>query len=297
MWRRPGMSGSFAIVLAYASSRLTDDLRQPTLRDPPEGSKAPDSGWLTLFDLVAARALDLSLTESAPLTPSPSLTRAVFARMMELRVIRAAGEAKSDEVLGRSIYERAVWSSDGDFPTGHDLATALRRHAFGSARGESVQLEQAEIWLRLAVSELEGYARHLLRGTPATELALAHFVRLLPNLLRTASVAAVRRALWLHLRGPQVAAMPTPQEDAPNAFAEQMVARVFATARRMEGRDDNLQFTPVDGAPVPLMRRVFLTEACAIGLRYWTRPPTLSVLNQEASAHGYHRRFQPSPRG
>lgn len=275
---------------------MTDDLRQPTLRDPPEGSNAPDPGRLTLFDLVAARALDLSRTESAPLTPSPSLTRAVFARMAELGVISAASGAESDEVLGRSIYGRAVWSPESGFPTGPELAAALRRHAFGSARGESLQLERVGIWLKLAVSEIEGYARHLLRGMPATEVALSTMVRLLPNLLRTASVVAVRRALWLHLRGPQVVAMPTPEVDAPHTFAEQMVARVFTTALRMEGRGDNQQFTPVDGAPVPLLRSVFLSEACAIGRRYWTQPPNISALNQDAGPDGCRRRHQPSPR-
>lgn len=290
MWKIRAMSGSFACDLACASSRLTDDLRQPTLRDLPDGSKAPDYGRLTLFDLVAARALDLSRTESGPLTPSTALTRTVFARMAELRLIRATIPAESGQVLGRSIYEKVSWTPEEAFPSGSELAAALRRHASRAAGGDAVRHEQVEIWLVLAVSELEGYARHLLKGAPATEVALDRFVRILPHLLRMASVVAVRRALWLHLRGPQLVAMPTPNVEAPSSFAEQLVARVYATALRMEGREDNQQFTPAEAAPVPLMRRVFLSEASAIGLRYWTRVPSLPALTQDASPYGHRHR-------
>lgn len=293
MWRSAGRSVTFVALLASASSRLTDDLRQPTLNDPPDGRRAHDAGRLTLLDLVAARALDLSRTEAAPLAPSLTLSRQVLSTLAEKGIVRLVSNDDCQPTTIRSVYGQFAWSAAANFPLGAELARSLRGYVGNPVRRDAIRHEQVAVWRRLAEAELEGYARHLLRGAGAAELSIGRLMGLFPALLRTVSTAAVRRALWLHLRGPQLVQPPTSPPDAAASFAEQLAARIFTTALLVQGQSANRQFIPAEKSPTPLMRSVFLSDACALGSRYWSCCPSPTHLAPELDADG-HRRIHPS---
>lgn len=272
---------------------MTDDLRQPTLNAPPVGSRAHDAGRLTLLDLVAARALDLSRTEAAPLAPSVTLSRQLLATLAEKGIVRLLPADDAQPSTIRSVYGQFAWATIAKFPLGEDLTKSLRRYVGDPARRETIRPEQVALWRMLAEAELEGYARHLLRGVGAAEPSLGRLMGLFPALLRTVSTAAVRRALWLHLRGPQLVYPPESTADAAASFAEQLAARVFTTALLVHGQNANHQFIPAESSPTPLVRRVFLADVCALGRRYWSCCPSLAYLTTETDADG-RRRIQPS---
>lgn len=271
---------------------MTDDLRQPTLNAPPHGTRTHDAGRLTLLDLVAARALDLSRTEAAPLAPSVTLSRQVLSRLADRGVVRLASAEDCQPNTIRSVYGQFSWAA-ADFPCGAELARSIRRYVGDPVRRDAIRHEQVAVWRLLAEAELEGYARHLLRGVGAAEPSHTRLIALFPALLRSVSTAAVRRSLWLHLRGPQLVYPAASTPSAAASFAEQLAARVFTTALLLQGQNENRQFIPAEKSPTPLMRNVFLTDVCALGRRYWSCCPSLTNLDNGLDADG-RRRIHPS---
>lgn len=293
MWICLPGSGSLSACPASCLRRLTDDIRQPTLISPKEDRISLDSGQLTLFDLVAVRVLELSSSESAPLTPSPVLTRHLLSRLAQRGVIRlgpTSSEEANNRPLVRSVYESISWAVSPSRCSARDAEADLREYVTCPNQVETVRREQLELWLALGTSELDGYARHLLRKSQHADLVAGRLVTYLRRLLERVCIASVRRAIWIHCRE-QTHEAPSSSVAEEVRLADDRAARICATAMSVHGHNTTSRFVPSGTSPIPLIRRVFIGEATFLHHRYWACTPSLSALDSEANTHERQKRI------
>jgi len=261
---------------------LTDDIRQQTL-SAHLASHPELSGRRRLLELVSRRVIELSRAKPSPLTPSLALTERVLSSAERCGlIVRPGASDASHSTTVRSVYEDVSWALQSSEPPNASAEKELRRYVHDTLNRSHIRQEQLDLWMQLAEAEIDGYVQHLLRHHPAR--------RELSNALNAgakaavphASISAVRRALWIHLRGPESTSLEAVCPGDPSRWARMFAARVASAAMALHGRSDTARFVPSSAQPRPLMRTIFQTEATRLGLQYWTSTPALIALHTDA---------------
>lgn len=265
-------------ILASRTSRLTDDLRQPTLF-AVRADSPPFSGRWRLFELVALRVIELSRAQASPLTPSHTLTDQVLATGEQCGLIaRSAANEPNSSPRVRGVYEDVSWTPLHAGRRHGDAAADLRKYVHDPLNRPLIRGEQLDLWMLLAEAEIDGYVRHLLRHHPLND-QLSRALRLETRVvIRHVSLVTLRRALWTHLRGPESADPEAIGPAAERQWARALAARIVTAALAGHARADNSRFMPSPTQPCPIMRTVFFSEATQLGSRYWTITPSLNAL-------------------
>lgn len=252
---------------------MADAHRQPTL-SPSSSALVACAEQLTLTQISAWYALELSTDESAKLTPARNLTEDLFASLESSGIIKRA--KPQDPHSRTALYDSLSWVY-GSSP----LVTSVDRKALCGllrTRARDVEPEEiAQFWSMLASAESESYLRNQMMRHRLDFENFEEVICLAQELWIKHSLGRRRYLAWHAVR--HAAASMMRSGSNLRFAADVLLTSINRRARWLHQRANSKTqaneycFVPEASWRSPILVDVFLKDISNIGHRYWSSPP------------------------
>lgn len=257
---------------------MADVHRQPTL-SPDSSALVACAEELTLIQLSAWYALELSTSESVKLTPSRKLTENLFASLEAAGIVKRS--TPQDPNSRTALYDALSWVYDSS-----TLVTSLELKTLGAVlrtRARDGELDEiARLWSMLALAESEAYLRNQMMRH---RLDFENFeeVICLAQALWIKHPLGRRRYLAWHAVRHAAASMMRSGSNLQFA-ADVLLASIDRRARWLHQKANSKAqaseycFVPEASWRSPILVDVFLKDIAPIGHKYWSSLPGAETL-------------------
>lgn len=257
---------------------MADAHRQPTL-SPVASELVACAEHLTLTQISAWYALELSTAESAKLTPDRKLTESLFSSLEVSGIIKRAKPQDPDSKT--ALYDAISWVYDSP-----KLVTRVDLNALGDllrtrARDEEID-EVARLWSMLASAESESYLRNQMMRHRLDFENIEEVICLAQALWIGHPLGRRRYLAWHAVR--HAAASMMRSGSSLRFAAEVLLTSIDRRGRWLhhkassKAQSSDYCFVPDASWRSPILVNIFLADVAQIGSKYWNSLPGTATL-------------------
>lgn len=257
---------------------MADVHRQPTLL-PASSALVACAEQLTLTQVSAWYALELSTAESAKLTPDRKLTENLFASLEVSGIVKRA--APQDPDSRTALYDALSWVyGSSTLVTSVDLKTLAALLRTRARDGEPDEI--ARLWSRLASAESEAYLRSQMMRHRLDFENVEEVICLAQALWMKHPLGRRRYLAWHAVR--HAAASMMRSGSNLRFAADVLLASIDRRARWLHQKANSKAqaseycFVPEASWRSPILVDVFLKDIAQIGQKYWSSLPGAETL-------------------